>query len=124
MGSRSAAVKVVCVISLCFLALSVSVSPALAQSASTGALEGTVSDPSGGVISGATVTATNLATGQSRVANTDASGLYKFSLLPPGNYDVKFSAAGFKTAEVPSVAVNVTETPVLNRSLEIGEQTQ
>ncbi len=124
MCSRSAAVKIACVISLCFLSLFISVSPALAQSASTGALQGTVTDPSGGVISGATVTATNLATGQSRSATTDGNGSYRFSLLPPGNYDVKFSASGFKTAEVPSVTVNVTETPVLNRSLEIGAQTQ
>src|SRR5579862_9620685 len=124
MRSRSAAVQIACVISFCFLGLFISVSSALAQSASTGALEGTVTDPSGGVISGATVTATNLATGQSRSATTDGNGSYRFSLLPPGNYDVKFSASGFKTAEVPSVTVNVTETPVLNRSLEIGAQTQ
>ena len=44
--------------------------------------------------------------------------------MPPGNYSVKFSAAGFKTAEVPSVTVNVTETPVLNRSLEVGAQSE
>jgi hypothetical protein len=124
MCSRSAALKIARVISFCFLALFISVSPALAQSASTGALQGTVTDPSGGVISGATVTATNLATGQSRGATTDGNGSYRFSLLPPGDYDVKFSASGFKTAEVPSVTVNVTETPVLNRSLEIGAQTQ
>lgn len=124
MYSRSTELKVMCVILLCVLALFVSITPVLAQSASTGALEGTVTDPSGGVITGATVTATNLATGQSRSATTDGNGSYRFSLLPPGNYDVKFSASGFKTAEVPSVTVNVTETPVLNRALEIGAQTQ
>src|SRR5271168_775235 len=73
-----------------------------AQSGSTGALTGTVSDSSGGVIAGATVTVTSLGTGQSRNATTDPNGSYKFSLLPPGNYSVKFSAAGFKSAEVPS----------------------
>ncbi|MGH9716141.1 MAG: carboxypeptidase regulatory-like domain-containing protein [Candidatus Acidiferrales bacterium] len=96
----------------------------MAQSANTGALTGTVTDPSGAVISGATVTITNLATGQSRSVKTDANGSYKFSLLPPANYDVEFAAAGFKTFEVPSVTVNVTETPVLNRSLEVGAETQ
>ncbi len=109
---------------VCLLALLVSVSPAFAQSGSTGALTGTVSDPSGGVIAGATVTATSLGTGQSRTATTDANGSYKFSLLPPGNYSVKFSAAGFRTAEVPSITINITETPTLNRSLEIGATTQ
>ncbi len=109
---------------VCLLALFICVSPALAQSASTGALAGTVTDPSGAVISGATVTATSLATGQTRTATTDANGLYKFSLLPPGNYSVNFSAKGFKTIEVPSTTVNVTETVELNRGLEIGAQTQ
>ncbi|MGA9885626.1 MAG: TonB-dependent receptor, partial [Candidatus Acidiferrales bacterium] len=98
--------------------------PALAQSAVTGALTGTVTDPSGAVIAEATVTATNHDTGQQRTITTDANGAYKFSLLPPGNYDVKFSAKGFETAEVPSIAINVTETPVLNRALEIGSQAQ
>jgi Carboxypeptidase regulatory-like domain len=97
---------------------------AMAQNASTGALTGTVTDPSGGVIAGATVTATNVGTGQSRDTTTDSSGSYKFSLLPPGNYSLKFSAPGFKVSEVPSVTVSVTETPVLNRSLEVGAQTQ
>jgi outer membrane receptor protein involved in Fe transport len=95
-----------------------------AQSASTGGLVGTVSDPSGGVIAGATVTATSLGTGQSRTTTTDANGAYRFSLLPPGNYDVKFSASGFKTADVPSITIDITETPTLNRALEIGAQSQ
>lgn len=95
-----------------------------AQSASTGALAGTVTDPSGGVIAGASVTATSLGTGQSRTATTDANGSYRFSLLPPGNYSVKIFAAGFQSIEVPSITVNVTETPVLNRSLAIGATTQ
>ncbi|MGH9563179.1 MAG: carboxypeptidase-like regulatory domain-containing protein, partial [Terracidiphilus sp.] len=74
----------------------------MAQSSSTGALTGTVTDPSGGVITGATVTATNLATGQARTATTDANGSYKFGLLPPANYSVTFSATGFKTSTVSS----------------------
>ena len=115
-------------VSICALAalllFFVADSPVQAQSASTGGLIGTVSDPSGGVIAGATVTATNLGTGQSRTTTTDANGAYRFSLLPPGNYDVKFSASGFKTADVPSITVDVTETPTLNRALEIDPMTR
>src|ERR1700728_3906329 len=86
---------------LAFLAvLFLFASPALPQSATTGGLTGTVTDPSGGVIAGATVTATSLATGQERSVTTDAGGSYKFSLLDPGNYAVKFSANGFKTSQV------------------------
>ena len=95
-----------------------------AQTPSTGALTGTVTDPSGGVITGATVTLTNLSTGQVRTATTDSAGLYQFGLLEPGNYKVAFSASGFKTVEVPSITINATNTAVLNHSVEVGTQTQ
>jgi Carboxypeptidase regulatory-like domain/TonB-dependent Receptor Plug Domain len=108
----------------CLAAFLLCVSVSFAQSGTTGALTGTVTDPSGAVIAGATVTITNIGTGQERTATTSANGGYTFSLLPPGNYSVKFSAAGFKTAEVPSITVNITETPVLNQSLAVGAQSE
>jgi hypothetical protein len=96
-------------------------SPSLrAQSAGTGALTGTVKDPSGAVIANVTVTITNTATNAARTTVTGGDGVYRFTLIPPGNYSVKFAAAGFKTADVPSVQVIVTETPVLDETLEIG----
>src|SRR5579875_1226705 len=95
-----------------------------AQSAGTGALTGTVTDPSGAVTPNVTVTLTNTATGQVRTVKAGADGVYRFALIPPGTYRVKFEAAGFKLAEVPSVNVNVTETPVLNQSLEVGQQAE
>ena len=94
----------------------------MAQTAETGALGGAVTDTSGAVISGATVTITSAATGQTRSTTTGADGSYKFSLLPPGAYSVKFAAAGFKTVDVPSVTLNVTETETLNRRMEVGGQ--
>jgi len=96
----------------------------IAQSSTTGGLTGTVTDPSGAVISGATVTVTSLGTGQTRTAATDANGSYKFNQLQPGNYSVTFSASGFKSLEVPSITVSITETAVVNRKLEVGAQTQ
>ena len=66
----------------------------------------------------------NTETNQTRTSATGADGVYKFSLLPPGIYRVTFSATGFRTAEVPAVTVNVTETPVLDRALEIGAQAE
>ena len=94
------------------------------QTAGTGALTGTITDPSGAVVPAATVTATSLDTGQVRTATTGADGTYKINLLPPGNYRVRFEASGFKPVEIPSAAVNVTETEVLDRSLEVGAQAQ
>ncbi len=114
--------KFACVFLVCLAVLFLCVSPTWAQSGTTGALTGTVTDPSGGVIVGATVTATNVGTGQERTVTTDATGAYKFSLLQSGNYAVKFSASGFKTAQVPSVTVNITETPVLNEKLEVAHK--
>ena len=96
----------------------------LAQSASTGALAGIVTDATGAVVPNVTVTATNTDTGQVRTGTTSADGFYKFALLPPGTYRVKFEAAGFKASEVPSVTVVVTETGVLDGHLEVGTQTE
>ncbi len=109
---------------LCVVALLLFAANSLAQSAGTGALTGTLTDTSGGVVAAATVTLTSTDTNQTRVVTTGGDGVYKFSLLPPGTYRVRFSATGFKTAEVSSVIVNVTETPVLDRVLEVGSQSE
>ena len=95
-----------------------------AQSAGTGALTGTVTDPTGAVVPGVSVLLVSLETNQTRTTTTGSDGAYKFSLLPPGSYSVRFSASGFKTSEVPSVVVNVTEIPVLDRTLEVGAQSE
>src|ERR1700690_338902 len=97
---------------------------AFSQTSSTGALTGTVKDSSGAVVPNATVTAINLGTGQSRTTATSADGTYKFGLLTPGNYQLKFEAAGFNTTEVPSVTIVVTETAVFDQQLQVGAATQ
>ena len=96
----------------------------LAQTASTGALDGTVTDPSGAVIPNVTVTLTSTDTGSVRNTVTGADGTYKIGLLQPGNYKVKFSATGFKPVELPGIVVQVTESAVVNRALEVGAQTE
>jgi hypothetical protein len=95
-----------------------------AQTAGTGALTGTVTDSSGAAVPNATVTASNAATGQTRMTTTSADGSYTISLLPPGDYMVKFEATGFGSVEIPSVTITVTETGTLNRSLSVGSQSQ
>jgi hypothetical protein len=95
-----------------------------AQSATTGALQGAVVDPTGSVVPGVIVSLTNITTGQAQTAMTDANGRYGFSLLPPGTYDVDFSAPGFKASTAMSVVVNVSEAPELDARLEAGASDQ
>ena len=96
----------------------------LAQSAGTAGLTGSVTDPSNGAVPGVTVTLTNSDTNQSRTTTTNGEGVYKFSLVPPGTYKVRFQASGFKLAEVGAVTLNVTETPVVDSQLEVGAATE
>lgn len=101
-----------------------SASSLMGQSSATGALSGIVSDASGAVIPAATVTVTSNSTGQVRTATTGQDGSYKVNLLPPGSYQVKFEAGGFRTIEIASATVTVTETAVLDQHLDIGAQAQ
>ena len=122
--NASPKLRFVCSLFACVVLLFSCTAVLHAQTSNTGALTGTVTDPSGGVIVGATVTVTNLATGQMRTATTGSSGGYQISLLPPGNYSVRFEAKGFKSLDVPSITVNVTETPELDRKLEVGASSE
>ena len=84
MDFRSLRQGVMVRLAISLLAILISASHAMAQTAGTGALEGTISDSSGAVVPNASVTATSVATGQVRTAITGQDGTYKFSLLPPG----------------------------------------
>src|SRR5262245_46581008 len=100
--------------------VAISIPSALAQTGSTSALTGRVSDPTGAVLPGVMVTATASATNQARTVITGEDGGYRIPLLDPGTYRVRFSLPGFKTSEVMEVSLAVTETAVLNRTLEVG----
>src|SRR5262249_26420314 len=120
---RSVRSSVYCLCILLLTIVSIAWTPSLlAQSAGTGALTGTVRDASGGVVPGVTVTLTSADTNSSRTTLTTEDGTYRFSLLPPGVYGAKFTIPGFKTSEVSSVTVRVTETQVLDKALEVGAQ--
>ena len=95
----------------------------MAQTASTGAIKGTVSDASNAVVANATVVATNNGTAATRTITTGSDGIYVFSLLPLGEYSLKIDATGFKSETIPSVTVNVAETSAVNVVLQVGSQT-
>ena len=94
---------------------------ALAQSqVSSADLNGTVVDPNGAVVAGASVTARDAATGFSRTVTTDDSGVYRFIGLPPSDYEVTVEAANFKKTVISPVKLTVGQTAELEVKLEIG----
>src|SRR5690348_1313274 len=87
-------------------------------------LSGTVSDPSGALIPGATVSIKNTATGVTRDVVTDSAGFYSAPNLLPGTYDVTVSAKGFSTAINSNVSLAVGAQQVLNQTMQVGQTTQ
>jgi hypothetical protein len=100
-----------------------SVSSVIAQSQANAAdLTGTVVDPSGAVVAGATVTARNTGTGIERTTTSGDDGTYSLIGLPPGEYDVTAEAATFKRVSITGVRLTVGQAAELRISMEIGAQ--
>jgi hypothetical protein len=85
---------------------------------------GTVTDPSGAAVPGATVTVTQEETGLVRSAVTGPSGTFTITTLPSGTYDVRITGKGFKTYAKNGIAVAYNSTARVNASLEVGAVTQ
>lgn len=98
--------------------------PAVAAAQATGQINGVVTDASGGVLPGVTIEATNTGTGAVRTAVSGADGGYTIPLLQPGDYTVRASLQGFRTAVREGVRVVVTETARAVFELEIGQVTE
>jgi outer membrane receptor protein involved in Fe transport len=103
------------------LLLCVMAAAALAQSDVGGAtLNGTVSDATGAAIPGAKVTVTSPATGFTRNTQTNESGLYTFTRLPPGTYELTTDNQGFKTNRRTGLQLNVGAVATIDIMLEVG----
>jgi hypothetical protein len=93
-----------------------------AQQAATATLSGRVTDPNGAVIVGAKIIATQKATGAKRETVTNDEGMYALTNLPPGDYEVKMQASGFKTKTSQSpVALQVGRIATLDAQLNVGD---
>jgi hypothetical protein len=92
---------------------------ALAQSP-TGTIRGTVLDPTGATVPGATITLTNQATNSSQTATTDGAGRYILNFVPPGTYTETASVAGFRTAKQNNIIVEVAVDRPVDFKLEVG----
>ena len=97
--------------------------PLQAQSTS-GAIVGIVADGSGAVVSGATVTATDLATNNKTTVTTTRTGEFRLLDLLPSNYRLEISARTFKNYVVDSATVQLEGTLRVNATLEVGSETQ
>src|SRR5581483_1492795 len=92
-----------------------------AQTASTGALSGTVTDTGGAVVTDAQVVVTNEVTGEARTVTTQQNGAFLVPLLQPGSYRIEVVKSGFKKAMKSELKVSVTETTRFDVKLEVGQ---
>lgn len=86
----------------------------------TGSLTGTVTDPSGALVPGATVILVNEATKAERSAVTSSAGIFDFQALTPGNYTISVEASGFKRAVARNIVINVATSSSVIIPLEVG----
>jgi Carboxypeptidase regulatory-like domain len=94
-----------------------------AQSATT-SLRGTITDPKGAVVSGATVTLANPATGFSRTVKSGNDGVYQFLEVPPANYNLTVAVSGFATIKQDNVTLQVSQPATLDIELRVAGTTE
>src|ERR1700691_4753239 len=89
-----------------------------------GSINGTVVDPSGASVSGASVTVTNSAINVSRTTTTQGTGFYQLFNLPIGTYVVKVTHEGFETTELKAIAVQEAQAKTVNVTLKVGQTSE
>src|SRR5438445_4522863 len=94
--------------------------PMHGQTANTGAIAGTVIDPSGALVPRAAVVINSQGTGEKRDLATDAEGSFSVQFLTPGNYDLTVQAAGFEPFILSGVQVQITEVSRLKIQLALS----
>ena len=104
-------------------ATALSTIPAMAQEI-TGNIGGTVTDPSGAVVAGATVMVTNTATGVSRSSTTTSAGAFNLNALSVGNYTLSVQISGFKGYEQTGIRLDVNDRLSIPVRLEVGRMEQ
>ena len=104
---------------LCLLALQ-----SVVWGATTGSISGTILDPSGAVVPGVTLTATNPATGVENKAMTDGKGFYSFPSLPVGRYDIRLMASGFHDQERKGLVIDANSALQVDMTMTMAEKQQ
>lgn len=107
------------IVSSCVMVAIIGLVSVARSQTTTSNIEGTVTDPNGAVITGATVKATGANLAAERTVVTDSSGFYRLVALPAGTYKVSVSQSGFNTVAY-NVELTVNRTGVLNVQLAVG----
>jgi hypothetical protein len=89
-----------------------------------GVITGTITDPTGAVVPGATVTITNVGTNISQSTTTGGDGSYRFSLVPPGVYTIEVKAANFAAVRASGVVVEASQVVPFSVKLELAKASQ
>lgn len=111
--------KRVCLPLLLLLIASLIIPAAFAQE-TTGGLQGTVKDPSGAVVSGATVDVTSPSLIGKKSATTDSGGYYRFANLPPGTYTMTVTAPNFRSYKQEGISIATGHLPSIDITLQVG----
>lgn len=90
----------------------------------TGSMRGTVTDPSGAVVEGATVTARQNETGLSRITTTDHAGTYLLLELPVGHYQLQVERTGFQSYIQQGISLDVNESAMISVALKVGAESE
>ncbi|HME58448.1 MAG TPA: carboxypeptidase regulatory-like domain-containing protein [Terracidiphilus sp.] len=107
----------------CLLLLALAVCTSSAQQ-TLGSLNGTVSDPSGAAVAGATVTATNAAINVTATTTTQGTGFFQIFNLPIGTYVVKIAREGFEVTVLNAIPVQEARATTVNATLKVGKATE
>ncbi len=119
-GSLLRSLRILAYVTIFLLALS---SQGLAQSARA-RIVGTVHDPQGAVIAGASVTVTNVATGVETKTTTDQDGYYQALELPIGSYRIKVQRDGFNTSETVAYKLEINQVQRIDMTLKVGTRSE
>jgi hypothetical protein len=106
------------------LTMLVNVHPAVAQSTGSATLRGTVKDPQGAIVRGATITLVNERTKDERQTKTSDDGTYTFTALSPGMYTLKAELQGFKVSAKSNLSIETSGTQGVDITMEVGQPTE
>jgi hypothetical protein len=107
-------------LALCLCLLAGGASASLAQTTGSATLRGVVKDPNGAIVAGAQVTMKSVRTQSERKVKSNSDGIYVFSAVDPGVYDLRVEASGFKILSQTGVSISPGDNRGLDITLEIG----